>query len=286
METFAILTLNGLAMGMLIFLIASGLSLIFGLMGVLNLAHGALFMCGAYAGVWIYGLSHSFSLALVAGTAAGIALGVVVEKLTVSRVYGDHLAQILITVGVMLVLNELVKVAWGPNIIAVTPPPVLDGSWQVGSVIIVKYRLFTILVGLSVVTGVHLLLNRTKIGMIVRAGVENSEMVQALGINIRLVFTLVFMVGAGMAAFGGAMTAPFIGRVDPGMGMDYLMLALIVVVIGGLGSFLGSALGSVIVGLAGAYVAWLWPEASMAVNVLLMALILLIKPSGLLGTGR
>ncbi|CAA7599406.1 Branched-chain amino acid transport system / permease component [Acididesulfobacillus acetoxydans] len=285
MATFINLTVNGLSTGMMIFLLASGLSLIFGLMGVLNFAHGSLFMLGGYTGVVVFAHSGSFILALVSAMLVGVSVGWVVERLTVRRVYGNAIAQILITTGVMIVLNELVKAVFGPDIIATPVPPLLAGSWAIGSVILIKYRLFTLAVGLVVAVTVHLLLTKTRLGMVVRAGVENPEMVQALGINIRQVFSLVFAFGAALAALGGVMMAPAVGAVNPDMGLQNQMLAFIVVVIGGMGSFLGSALGSILVGLAGAYTAWFLPEASLAVNVLLMAVVLLLRPNGLFGMG-
>lgn len=285
MAVFANLTLNGFSNGMMIFLIASGLSLIFGLMRVLNFAHGSLFMWGAYTGVWIYTHTRNFALAILGSIISGVMLGWLIERLTIRRIYGNVVAQILITTGVMLVLNELLIVVFGPDIIATTVPPAFAGSWSVGNIIIVKYRIFTIAIGLLVGLGVHLILTRTRIGIIVRAGVENQEMVQAMGINIKQVFVLVFVVGAALASLGGVMMAPAIGAVNSSMGLDNQMLAFIVVVIGGMGSFIGSALGSVIVGLAGAYTAWFLPEASLAVNVVLMAIVLLLKPNGIFGMG-
>lgn len=285
MDIFMNLTLSGLSTGMMIFLLASGLSLIFGLMGVLNFAHGSIFMWGAYSGVWIYFRTQSFSLAILTGMMMGMALGWLAERLIIRRVYGQPVAQILITTGLMLVLNEVLKAVFGPNIIAVPIPPLLAGSWELGGIIIVKYRVFTIFVGLVVAAAVHLILTRTRVGMIVRAGVQNQEMVQVLGINIGQVFSLVFMFGAGLAALGGVMMAPAIGSINPGMGIENQMLAFIVVVIGGMGSILGSALASVLVGLAGVYTAWFLPEAALAVNVLFMTVVLLIKPSGLFGMG-
>lgn len=285
MAVFANLTLNGFSNGMMIFLIASGLSLIFGLMRVLNFAHGSLFMWGAYTGVWIYTHTRNFALAILGSIISGVILGWLIERLTIRRIYGNVVAQILITTGVMLVLNEMLIAVFGPDIIATTVPPAFAGSWSVGNIIIVKYRIFTIAIGLLVGLGVHLILTRTRIGIIVRAGVENQEMVQAMGINIKQVFVLVFVVGAALASLGGVMMAPAIGAVNSSMGLDNQMLAFIVVVIGGMGSFIGSALGSVIVGLAGAYTAWFLPEASLAVNVVLMAIVLLLKPNGIFGMG-
>ena len=285
MDIFMNLTLSGLSTGMMIFLLASGLSLIFGLMGVLNFAHGSIFMWGAYSGVWIYFRTQRFSLAILAGMMMGMALGWLAERTIIRRVYGRPIDQILITTGLMLVLNEVLKAVFGPNIIAVPIPPLLTGSWELGGIIIVKYRVFAIFVGGVVAAAVHLILTRTRVGMIVRAGVQNQEMVQVLGINIRQVFSLVFMFGAGLAALGGVMMAPAIGSINPGMGIENQMLAFIVVVIGGMGSILGSALASVLVGLAGVYTAWFLPEAALAVNVLFMTVVLLIKPSGLFGMG-
>ncbi len=285
MAIFINLTLNGFSTGVMIFLVASGLSLIFGLMRVLNFAHGSLFMWGAYTGVWIYARTRSFALAILGGMVMGVIVGWLVERLTIRRIYGNVVAQILITTGVMLVLNELLIAVFGPDIIATSVPPSFAGSWSVGNIIIVKYRIFTIAVGLFVALGVHLILTRTRIGIIVRAGVENQEMVQALGINIKQVFVLVFVFGAALAALGGVMMAPAIGAVNSSMGLENQMLAFIVVVIGGMGSFIGSALGSIIVGLAGAYTAWFLPEASLAVNVVLMAIVLLLKPNGIFGIG-
>lgn len=285
MDTFVNLTLSGLSTGMMIFLLASGLSLIFGLMGVLNFAHGSFFMWGAYTGVWVYSRTQSFILAIMAGMAVGVVVGYLAELTTVRRVYGKPVAQILITTGLMLVLNDVLKVFFGSNIIATTVPPLLAGSWELGGIIIVKYRLFTILIGLIVAVVVHLILTRTKIGMIVRAGAQSQEMVQVLGINIRQVFSFVFMFGAALAALGGVMMAPAIGAINSNMGIENQMLAFIVVVIGGMGNFLGSVLGSVLVGLAGAYTAWFLPEASLAVNVIIMSIVILIKPNGLFGVG-
>lgn len=285
MDIFMNLTLSGLSTGMMIFLLASGLSLIFGLMGVLNFAHGSIFMWGAYSGVWIYFRTQRFSLAILAGMMIGMALGWLAERTIIRRVYGRPIDQILITTGLMLVLNEVLKAVFGPNIIAVPIPPLLAGSWELAGIIIVKYRVFAIFVGVVVAAAVHLILTRTRVGMIVRAGVQNQEMVQVLGINIRQVFSLVFMFGAGLAALGGVMMAPAIGAINPGMGIENQMLAFIVVVIGGMGSILGSALASVLVGLAGVYTAWFLPEAALAVNVLFMTVVLLIKPSGLFGMG-
>lgn len=298
MELFATLTINGVATGMLIFLIAVGLSLIFGLMDVLNFSHGALSMWGAYFGLWVYKSLDSkliveqpspwlsllfFIIGIIAAIAIGAALGFFIERYIIRPVYGNHVQQILITMGIMLILNEMVKLVWGSNIIHAPAPQILDGSKAIAGIDVIKYRIMIILIGLIVLVGLVYLLKKTKIGLIVRAGVSNKEMVQSLGINVKKVFTFVFMLGAGLAALGGMLMAPFMNQVYPSMGTEKQLLAFVVVVIGGMGSVTGSALAGVIVGLTEAYMLYFFPEAALAVNVLLMAIVLLLKPSGLLG---
>jgi branched-chain amino acid transport system permease protein len=277
------LTLNGLATGMLIFLLAAGLTLIFGLMDVLNFAHGGLFAWGAYSGLWIYSKTGSFMIGIIGAILTGFLLGIITEKWIIKPVYGNHVQQILITLGLMLVLSELLKVIWGPNQITASPPDYLKGSWELGGVIIIKYRVFIIFVGFLIFTGVQFLLKKTKIGLVVRAGVMNKEMVQALGINIQRVFMFVFMIGAGMAALGGVLLGPYSGVIHAGMGMEFAILAFIVVVIGGMGNFKGSVLAAILVGLSGSFMAYYVPDLSLAVNMLLMAIVLIIRPQGLFG---
>lgn len=281
MELLINLTVNGLATGMLIFLLAAGLTLIFGLMSVLNFAHGGLFAWGAYAGAYIYMTSGSFIIAIIGAMVIGAILGFVTEKVIITPVYGNHIQQILITLGLMIVLSEMLKVVWGPNPIAVTPPPLLVGSWEIGSVILIKYRLFLIVIGFIVFGIFQYILKRTKIGLIVRAGVINKDMVQALGINIKRVFLYVFMTGAALAALGGALMAPYSGSIYAEMGMEFGILAFIVVVIGGMGSFSGSLFAAILVGLAGSFMAYYVPFLSLAVNMILMAVVLIFRPQGL-----
>jgi branched-chain amino acid transport system permease protein len=281
MELIINLTINGLATGMLIFLLAAGLTLIFGLMSVLNFAHGGLFAWGAFSGVWFYSLSGSFFIGLLGAIVTGVILGFITEKLIITPVYGNHVQQILITLGFMLVLTEMLKVVWGPNQIVAKVPPYLAGSWEFGDVLVIKYRLFIIVVGFLVFGVFQYILKRTKIGLTVRAGVLNKDMVQALGINIKRVFLFVFMTGAALAALGGALMAPYSGVVYAEMGMEFAILAFIVVVIGGMGSFPGSLLAAILVGLAGSYMAYYVPALSLAVNMILMAIVLIFRPQGL-----
>jgi branched-chain amino acid transport system permease protein len=281
MDLLLNLTVNGLATGMLIFLLAAGLTLIFGLMSVLNFAHGGLFAWGAFSGVFFYGLTGSFIISIIGAVLTGIVLGFITEKLIIKPVYGNHVQQILITLGFMLVLSEMLKVVFGPNQIAAKAPDYLAGSWEAGGVILIKYRLFIIIVGLLVFAMVQFILKRTKIGLIVRAGVLNKEMVQALGIDINKVFLYVFMAGSALAALAGALMAPYSGVVYAEMGLEFAILAFIVVVIGGMGSFPGSLLAAILVGLAGSYMAYFVPSLSLAVNMILMAVVLIFRPQGL-----
>jgi branched-chain amino acid transport system permease protein len=298
-KTYLTLTIAGLAMGMLLFLISSGVSIIFGLMDVLNFAHGALFAWGAYVGFSVFKmLGHwveadsvfqNFAVFIVAILAAMVAvaiLGSILEKALIRRVYGNHLFQILITFGATIVLVELIRVVWGPNDEVMAVPLTFRGNWDIFDVIIERYRIICILIGIVVYSVIQLILKKTKLGTIIRAGVENIEMVQAMGHNIFLLFTGVFAVGAGLAALGGLTMSIFSLQVYPDMGSTYLLFAFIVVIIGGLGSVTGSLVGALLVGLTYNYVAYLVPWAAAGVNILIMMIILLIRPTGLFPVGK
>ena len=297
--TYLTLTIAGLAMGMLLFLVASGVSIIFGLMDVLNFAHGALFAWGAYVGFTVFNLlmpwveadSLTLNLAvfLAAMAAAMIAvalLGILLERVIVRRVYGNHLFQILITFGATIVLVELIRVFWGPNDEVMRVPVTFRGNWDILDIIVYRYRVICIIVGLVVYGVLQLILKKTKLGTIVRAGVEDRDMVQAMGHNIYLLFTGVFAAGAALAAVGGLTMSLFSLQVYPDMGGTYLLFAFIVVIIGGLGSVTGSLVGALIVGLTYNYVAYLVPWAAAGVNILIMIIILLIRPTGLFPAGE
>lgn len=301
-RTYVTLTIAGLAMGMLIFLVASGLSLIFGLMDVLNFAHGALFSWGAYAGFtaavllnqhWGWATSPSIWLnaalmlaAIAVAMLVTIALGIALERVIVRPVYGQHLFQILITLGATIVLEELIRIAWGPNDQVMPVPATLQGSWDVADVIVLRFPVAAIALGLIVYAGMMLVLNRTRVGLIVRAGVENHEMVQVMGHDIHRYFTAVFAAGSALAGVGGLMWAMFGQSVRPSMGGEQLIFAFIVVIIGGLGSVTGSLVGALLVGLSYNYVAFLLPKAAIGVTMALMVVILLFRPTGLYGASR
>ncbi|KMJ57885.1 ABC transporter permease [Bacillus sp. LL01] len=283
MEVLVNLTVNGLATGMLIFLLAAGLTLIFGLMDVLNFAHGGLFAWGAFSGIWVYTATGSFMIGIIAAIGTGLILGLALERFIIQPVYGNHVQQILITLGVMLVLSEMIKVVFGPNQLSARTPSYLSGSWEFGDIIIIKYRVFIIIIGALVFAAIFYILRNTKIGLIVRAGVINKEMVQALGINIKRVFMLVFMAGAAMAALGGMLLGPYSGVIYAEMGLEFGILAFIVVVIGGMGSITGSVLAAILVGISGSFMAYYVPDLALAVNMLLMTIVLIFRPQGLFG---
>lgn len=293
-STWVTLTVAGLAMGMMIFLMASGLSLIFGLMDVLNFGHSAFVSFGAFIaatvlaamGLWVRADSVALNLlalmaAIGAATAFGALAGWLFERVIIKPVYADHLRQILITVGALIVAEEILLVIWGGAPVSVPRPAMLQGSFIVGDVAIEIYRVFACLLGLIVYVALHLTLSRTRIGLLVRAGVENREMVESMGFRIDRLFIGVFMAGSALAAMGGAMWAGYQGLITTHVGSELLVLVFIVVIIGGLGSIKGSLLGAILVGLMANYVAFLWPVLSLASNMLLMMAILLWRPFGL-----
>lgn len=296
--TWATLTVAGLAMGMMIFVMASGLTLVFGLMDVLNFGHGAFVSIGAYVAVSGFaavagaGVVGSETLPAVLGLiAAGVAamavtgaLGYVFERAVIMPVYGAHLKQILITMGGLIVAEEMIKLVWGPHQIPAPKPEFLKGAIVFDAFpgfALEKYRLVAALVGLAVFLAMLFALNRTKLGLLIRAGVENGEMVQALGYRIRRLFALVFIVGSALAGLGGAMWGFYQEIVSVHMGMQMMVLIFIVVIIGGLGSIEGAFLGAILVGLTQNYMQYLAPKVALGSNILLMALILLWRPRGL-----
>ena len=281
MANLATLIFNGISEGAHIFLMAASLSVILGLLRVVNFAHGALFVWGAYVFRSVFLFTGSWLLGLLGATAAGFVLGIIFERAFISRVYGNIGAQIMITLGLQIVFTELIRVFWGPSALLVARPDFLQGVSNFNGFIVVHYRLFLIIVGVTVAVLGHLVLTRTRAGMTIRAGTQNSEMVAALGINIRRYFTLVFAVGGALAGLGGALFAPLTGNLVPGMGDAQQLLAFIVVIIGGMGSFLGSAIGSLFLGVMVALIGWTMPDISLVAPVTLMALVLIFRPQGL-----
>jgi branched-chain amino acid transport system permease protein len=281
LSTWVTLTVAGGAMGMMLFLMASGLTLIFGLMDSVLAALAGW----AAADSWALNLLALAAAAAAAAVCAGAA-GLLFERLLIRRVYGSHLQQILITVGGLIVAEQLVVVAWGAQQLEIPRPMALRGSFLVGGAAIEKYRVVAMVLGLVVWIGMSLVLNRTRVGLLVRAGVENREMVEALGFRIRRLFVGVFMVGAALAGIGGAMWAVYQQVVTSSIGGDMTILVFIVVIIGGLGSVTGCFVGAILVGLVTNYVGFLAPTLSLGSTIAAMVIILLWRPRGLFPPAR
>ena len=289
------LTVSGLAMGMMIFVIASGMTLVFGLMDVINFGHGAFISFGAFVGVSVLialaGMTGAPSLALnllalLAAVAAAMAvtgaIGWGFERVIVRPVYGAHLKQILVTMGGLIVAEQMIHVIWGPKEIFIARPEMLKGSITLFGATLEKYRLVAVGFGALVFVAMRLVLRRTKIGLIVRAGVENREMVQALGYRIRRVFVGVFIAGSALAGLGGVMWALYQELITAHMGNEIMILVFIVVIIGGLGSVEGAFIGALLVGLMQNYVAFLEPKVALISNIGLMVAILMWRPQGMM----
>lgn len=274
---------NGIAIGMLFFLVASGLSLVFGLMGVVNFAHGSLYMIGAYVGLTVFDRSALFLLALVVVPFVVAGIGVVMEYVTLRPLYDrDPIYQILLTFGIALMLDEGVRVIWGLNALSFGRPSWLGGAISLGGGQFPRYRVFVIVLGIVVSVGLYLFLERTRFGLVVRAGTNNRDMVELCGVNVKRAFTVVFAVGAGMAAVAGVVAGPMFS-VYPAMGTEMIIQAFAVVVIGGLGSFRGSLVGALAVGLLQAFGNYYLVSFSSMLIFVLMIVVLLVRPHGLLG---
>ena len=275
--------LNGLAYGFLLFLLSVGLTLIFGMLDVVNLAHGSYYMLGAYAGLTVIAVLGNFWLALLVAPLAVAVVGAAVERTCLRPLYRrGPLDQVLLTFGLIYVFEDVVKGIWGGRIRSIPTPDLFSASVSLGGVVIPSYRLFVIGFGLLMAVALWLLIERTRLGAIIRAGVFDAEMSAGMGINVSRVFTLVFALGAGLAGLSGVIAAP-IQSAYPPMGATILIPALIVVVVGGLGSLKGSLAGSLVIGQAETFgKVWL-PGASMLIIYVVMALILLFRPQGLFG---
>ena len=292
-STWITLTAAGLAMGMIIFIIASGLTLVFGLMDVLNFGHGVFIALGAYVaatvlagmGGWVTSGNLLLNLLavvpamLVAMAVAGL-VGLAFERFIVRPVYGQHLKQILITMGGMIIGEELIKVIWGPLQIPLPLPEGMRGALHLGEAVVEKFRIVAVIVGVLVFAALAWTLNRTKIGLLIRAGVQNGEMVEALGYRIRRLFIGVFVAGSALAGLGGVMWGLFQQNLVPQMGGQVNTLIFIVIIIGGLGSTGGALIGALLVGLMLNYTGFLLPKAALFSNIALMVGILLWRPQG------
>ena len=293
-STWVTLTVAGLAMGMIIFIIASGLTLIFGLMDVLNFGHGVFIALGAFVGMSVLGgmadwttsdslwrnLAAVFPAMLVAMAVAG-AVGFAFERVLVRPVYGQHLKQILITMGGMIIGEELIKVVWGPGPQPLPLPAALRGALIFGDAAVEKFRLLAVVIGAVVLLAMLFMLNRTKLGLLIRAGVQDREMVESLGYRIRRLFIGVFIAGSALGGLGGCLWGMYEQGVVPQMGAAVNVLIFIVIIVGGLGSTFGCFVGALLVGLLANYTGFLAPKVAMFSNIGLMVLVLLWRPQGL-----
>jgi len=275
-------TFNGLSYGALLFLLASGLSLIFGVMRVVNLAHGSYFMLGGYVGLSVIWRTGSYVLALVAGALALALVGIAMERLFLRRLSGQTLGQVLMTVGFALIFQDLALLIWGGDPYSIRPPSMLAGVVTAGPGRFPVYRIFIVVVAVVVGAALWLALDRTRVGAMIRAAVDDPEMAQGIGIRVPRISLGIFALGAALAAFGGVVGAGFLG-VYPGLDFEILPYAFVVVIVGGLGSLPGAMVGSLLVGLLDNFGKALFPELSYFTLFAPMALILALKPTGLFG---
>jgi len=297
-STWLTLTIAGLAMGLIVFIIASGLTLVFGLMDVLNFGHGVFIAVGAFVATSVMGgmadWTGSASLganlvavgaAMVVAMAVAGAIGLAFERVIVRPVYGQHLKQILITMGGMIIGEELIKVIWGPAQIPLPLPESLRGAVLLGDAAVERYRLLAVVIGLGVFALLAWVLGRTKLGLLIRAGVQDREMVEALGYRVRHLFLGVFVAGSALAGLGGVLWGLYQQSVVPQIGAQVNTLIFIVIIIGGLGSTLGSFVGALLVGLVANYLGFVAPKAALFSNIALMMAVLLWRPQGLYPVG-
>jgi branched-chain amino acid transport system permease protein len=280
---YMIQAMHGLVYGMLLFLVASGLTLVFGMMGVLNFAHAAFYMLGAYFAYTVTVYLGNFWLSLIVAPLIVGVLGVLIERFLLQKAHkGGHVAELLLTFGVFYVLGELVRLIWGSNPLPVPVPPILTGDIPFMGMTYPIYRLFILLFSAIILTGMALLLMRTRIGILVRAAVSDGDMVDALGTNVPVVFMGVFGGGAALAALAGVIAAPFLS-VFPGMGLDALLDCFVVIVIGGFGSLFGAFIAALMIGELQSFGILWFPRLAMVFQFLLMVIVLIVRPTGLLG---
>ncbi len=275
-------TFNGISYGALLFLLASGLSLIFGVMRIVNLAHGSYFMLGGYVGLSVVWRTGSFLAALVAGAVAIALIGIGMERLFLRRLPGQTLGQVLMTVGFALMFQDVALLVWGGDPYTIPVPAALQGIVTAGTLRFPAYRIFIIFVAVLVGAGLWVVLDRTRVGAMIRAAVDDREMAQGVGIHVPVVSLGVFALGAALAALGGVIGGGFLG-VYPGADFEVLPYAFVVVIVGGLGSLPGAMVGSLLVGLLDNFGKALFPELSYFTLFAPMALILALRPTGLFG---
>lgn len=274
--------LNSLSLAMILFLLAAGLTLIYGIMHITNIAHGTFYLLGAYLAIEAYSYTQNFAVSAIVGVATMVVFGVVLHRGFLARIEHHELSQALLTLGVLFVFQDLAFVIWGGNPLLMPEPAALQGVLHFGRIVYPIYRLFLIFMGLLFAVLIWLLIEKTRIGAIVRAGMDDEEMVRGMGINIPAVATAVFALGAGLAAIGGILAVPLLG-IYPGVDFDVGLLAFVVVTIGGLGSARGAFFASIIVGLVDDFGNVWFPQLSLFTIILPMIVILALRPRGLMG---
>jgi branched-chain amino acid transport system permease protein len=275
-------TLNGVALGMLLFLLAAGLSLIYGLMKILNLTHGSFYLVGGYIGLTLFRLTGSFVLAVVGAALAVAAIGAAIERFFLRRFHLDELPQTLLTFGFLFIFADLSLWIWGGDPLMLAQPQGLGRSVALGDYSYPVYRLFLIGVGIVFAAALWWFQEHTRLGTMLRAGVDDAEIARALGINVSLLFTLVFALGAALAAIGGVLAGPVLS-LYPGADFDSLILAFVVVIVGGLGSLRGALAGSLLVGILDDFGKAFFPQFALFTVFVPMAVILVVRPTGLFG---
>jgi branched-chain amino acid transport system permease protein len=276
--------LNGVSFAMLLFLLAAGLELMFGVMNIINLAHGSFYMIGAYIGVYVVQVTGNFFLGVLAGMATGGLIGLITDRIFFSRI-SDHLQQVLLTFGIVYIIADFCKFIWGGNPMGISTPAILAGSMSIGGVVFPVYRLVIIMLGFVIALGLWFFQEKTLMGAIIRAGVDDKEMVSGFGINIKMINTSVFSFGGLLAGFAGVIGSPIL-FVYPRMSWEIFILSLMVVVVGGMGSLRGAFVGSVIIGLTDSLGKFIIPSAAMVITFSVMVVFLIVKPLGLFGTAK
>lgn len=283
-DLLATVILNGTSFAMLLFLLAAGLELMFGVMNIINLAHGSFYMVGAYVGIVVVQSTGNFLLGVLVGMAVGAFLGVITERLFFCRI-PEHLQQVLLTFGIVYILGDFCKSIWGGNPLAISVPEIIAGSVSIGGMLFPTYRLLVVLIGFLIAFGLWFFQEKTLLGAIIRAGVDDKEMVAVLGINIKVLNTVVFAFGSLLAGLAGIIGSPIL-FVYPRVSWDILILSIMVVVVGGMGSLRGALIGSILIGLTDSLAKLFVPSAAIVLTFSVMVIFLIVRPSGIFGVGK
>jgi len=281
---FVAVLLNGVSFAMLLFLLAAGLELMFGVMNIINLAHGSFYMIGAYIGMYLVQVTGNFVVGILAGMATGGLIGLITDRIFFSRI-SDHLQQVILTFGIVYIIADFCKFIWGGNPMGIPVPALLAGSVHVGGIVFPVYRSIVMLLGFLIAIALWFFQEKTLMGAIIRAGVDDKEMVSGFGINIKLINTSVFCFGGLLAGFAGVIGSPIL-FVYPKMSWEIFILSLMVVVVGGMGSLRGAFVGSVIIGLTDSIGKFVIPSAATVITFSVMVIFLIVKPLGLFGSAK